>query len=308
MTLRFLGHIDLPPHRSGSGFDHADVHSPTDRIYVAHTANDSVDVIDCAQDRYIESIPGLPAVAGALVSEPRGLIFTTNRGENTVSVFAPGDERNAFKIGVGIRPNGVAFDPKRGLLVVANVGDPAISNSYTASVVDIGRKERVTEVKVPGRTRWAIYDPATETFFINIASPARIVAIDARGPSKISNEYGVPAEGPHGLDLDPATGRLFCACDAGILFAIDAASGRVLSDVPLSGAPDVIFLNQRTGRLYVAIGDPGVIDVIDIAAIRRKEVVTTEAGAHTLALDRKRNKVYALLPRSHRAAVFVDAA
>jgi DNA-binding beta-propeller fold protein YncE len=193
-------------------------------------------------------------------------------------------------------------------LVVANVGDPAISNSYTASVVDIGRKERVTEVKVPGRTRWAIYDPATETFFINIASPARIVAIDARGPSKISNEYGVPAEGPHGLDLDPATGRLFCACDAGILFAIDAASGRVLSDVPLSGAPDVIFLNQRTGRLYVAIGDPGVIDVIDIAAIRRKEVVTTEAGAHTLALDRKRNKVYAFLPRSHRAAVFVDAA
>jgi DNA-binding beta-propeller fold protein YncE len=308
MSLRSLGHIELPAHRSNGGFDHADVHSPTDRIYVAHTANDSIDVIDCAQDRYIESIPGLTAVAGTLVSEPRDLIFTTNRGENTVSVFAPGDERNAFKIGVGIRPNGVAFDPKRGLLVVANVGDPAISNSYTASVVDIGRKERVTEVKVPGRTRWAIYDPATETFFINIASPAGIVAIDARDPSKISREYGVPAEGPHGLDLDPATGRLFCACDAGILFAIDAGSGRVLGDVPLSGAPDVIFLNQRTGRLYVAIGDPGVIDVIDIAAMRRKEVVATEAGAHTLALNRKRNKVYAFLPRSHRAAVFVDAA
>jgi DNA-binding beta-propeller fold protein YncE len=247
-------------------------------------------VIDCVQDRYIESIPGLTAVAGALVSEPRDLIFTTNRGENTVSVFAPGDERNAFKIGVGIGPNGVAFDPKRGLLVVANVGDPAISNSHTASVVDIGRKERVAEIKVPGRTRWAIYDPATETFFINIASPARIVAIDAGDPSKISKEYVVPAEGPHGLDLDPATGRLFCACDAGILFAIDAASGRVLGDVPLSGAPDVIFLNQRTGRLYGAIGDPGVIDVIDITAMRREEVVPTEAGAHTLALDRKRSK------------------
>jgi DNA-binding beta-propeller fold protein YncE len=308
MTLRTLGHIELPLHRSGGGFDHADVHSPTDRIYVAHTANDSIHVIDCAQDRYIESIPGLTAVAGALVSEARGLIFTTNRGENTVSVFAPGDERSAFKIAVGIRPNGVAFDSKRGLLVVANVGDPAISNSYTASVVDLGRKERVSEIKVPGRTRWAIYDPRTETFFINIASPARIVTIDARDPNKISKEYVVPAEGPHGLDLDPATGRLFCACDAGILFAIDAGSGRVLRDVPLSGAPDVIFLNPRTGRLYVAIGDPGVIDVIDIAAMRREEVVPTEAGAHTLALDRKRSKVYAFLPQSHRAAVFVDAA
>jgi hypothetical protein len=92
------------------------------------------------------------------------------------------------------------------------------------------------------------------------------------------------------------------------LFAIDAVSGRVLRDVPLSGAPEVIFLNQRTGHLYVAIGDPGVIDVIDIAAMRREEVVATEAGAHTLALDRKRSKVYAFLSRSHRAAVFTDAA
>jgi DNA-binding beta-propeller fold protein YncE len=307
MTLRSLGHIELPPHRSGSGFDHADVHSPTDRIYVAHTANDSIDVINCAQDQYVESFSGFPAVAGALVSEARSLIFTTNRGENAVSIFAPGDERNVFKIGVGIRPNGVASDSKRGLLVVANVGDPAISNSYTASVVDLGRKERVSEIKVPGRTRWAIYDPGTEIFFVNIAAPARIVAIDARDPNKISKEYVVPAEGPHGLDLDPATGRLFCACDAGILFAIDAVSGRVLSDVPLSGPPDVIFLNQRTGHLYVAIGEPGVIDVIGIAAMHREEVVPTEAGAHTLALDRKRNKVYAFLPRSHRAAVFVDA-
>jgi DNA-binding beta-propeller fold protein YncE len=306
MSLRLLGYVALPEHRSNGGFDHADVHSPTDQIYVAHTANDSIDVIDCSQDRYVESIPGLTAVAGALVSEARGLIFTTNRGENTVSVFAPRDERNAFKIGVGIRPNGVAFDAKRGLLVVANVGDPAISNSYTASVVDIGRKERVTEIKVPGRTRWAIYDPATETFFINIASPARIAAIAARDPNKISKEYVVPAEGPHGLDLDPATGRLFCACDAGILLAIDAGSGRILGDVRLSGAPDVIFLDQKTGHLYVAIGDPGVIDVIDIAAMRREEVVPTEVGAHTLALDRKRSKVYAFLPRSHRAAVFVD--
>lgn len=307
MTLRFLSHIDLPAHRSSGGFDHADIHAPTDRIYVAHTANDSIDVIDCAQDRYVDSVTGFPAVAGALVSEARGLVFTTNRGENTVSVFTPGDEPNGFKIGVGVKPNGVAFDDSRGLLVVANVGDPAIADSFTASVVDIGRRERIAEIKVPGRTRWAIYSPAIETFFINIASPARIVAIDAREPAKISKQFEVPAAGPHGLDFDPATGRLLCACDAGSLFAVDAASGRVLGDVRLSGAPDVIFLDPRSGYLYVAIGDPGVIDVIDIAAMRRKEVVTTESGAHTLALDRKRNKVYAFLPRSHRAAVFVDA-
>jgi DNA-binding beta-propeller fold protein YncE len=247
-------------------------------------------------------------VAGALVSEAHGLVFTSNRGENTVSVFAPRDERNAFKIAVGVKPNGLVFDPTRGILIAANVGDPSIPDSYSASVVDLGRRERIAEVKVPGRTRWAIYDAAREMFFVNIASPARIVVIDARDPIKISTEYEIPAAGPHGLDLDPAKGRLLCACDAGALFAIEAASGRVLGNVRLSGTPDVIFLHQQSGRLYVAIGDPGVIDVIDIGTMRCEEVVPTEAGAHTLALDRKRNKIYSFLPQSHRAAVFVDTA
>jgi DNA-binding beta-propeller fold protein YncE len=305
MALRLLGHIELPPNRSKGGFDHADVHQRTDRLYVAHTSNDAVDVIDTARDRYIESISGFTAVAGTLVSETRGLVFTSNRGEDTVSVFAPGIERQAFKIPVGVKPNGLAFDSIRGILIVANVGDPLILNSYSVSVVDLARRERIAEVNVPGRTRWAIYNESREVFFVNIASPARIIAIDARDPTKISREYDIPAAGPHGLDLDPATGRLMCACDAGILLAIDPDPGDVLGDVGLSGAPDVIFLLQRSfGRLYVAVGDPGVIDVIDVETMRREEVVTTEAGAHTLALDRKRNKVYAFLPESHRAAIF----
>ncbi len=307
MGLRLLGHIELPAHRSTGGFDHADIHPPTDRIYVAHTSNNSIDIIDGTRGRYIESVDGFTAVAGALVSEARDLIFTSNRGENTVSVFAPGAERDAFKIAVGMKPNGLAFDPARSILIAANVGDPSIPDSYSVSVVDVGRRERIAEIKVPGRTRWAIYDAALETFFVNIASPARIVGIDARDPTRISKEYEVPAEGPHGLDLDVAKGRLLCACDAGTLVAIDAASGRVLGDVPLSGAPDVIFLHPQSGHLYVAVGDPGVIDVINVGTMRREEVVQTEAGAHTLALDRKRNKVYAFLPQSHRAAVFLDA-
>src|SRR5262245_55668161 len=137
MALRLLGHVELPPNRAQGGFDHADIHAPTNRLYVAHTSNDAVDVVDVENDRYIESISGLTGVAGALVSEARGLVFTSNRGENTVSVFAPGAEREALKIAVGVKPNGLAFDPTRGVLIAANVGDPSIPDSYSASVVDI---------------------------------------------------------------------------------------------------------------------------------------------------------------------------
>ena len=111
MALRLLSHIELPAHRSNGAFDHADIHLPTDRIYVAHTSNDSIDVIDCVRDRYIESIAGVIGVAGALVSEARGLVFTSNRGENTVSVFEPCAERNAFKIAVGVSRTGSRSTP-----------------------------------------------------------------------------------------------------------------------------------------------------------------------------------------------------
>src|SRR5215468_6402155 len=158
--MKHVVNIDLPEHRGTGGFDHADIHAASDRLYVAHTCNDAIDVIDVSQDRYVESIGGLKAVAGALVSQERDLVFTSNRGENTVSVFTVCPETDTFKVTVGMKPNGLAFAPDRNMLIAANVGDPAIPGSYTLSVVDVARRERIAEVPVPGRTRWAVYDAA----------------------------------------------------------------------------------------------------------------------------------------------------
>ncbi len=51
MPLRHFGYIELPPSRSDVGFDHADIHAASDRLYVAHTSNDTIDVIDVVHDR-----------------------------------------------------------------------------------------------------------------------------------------------------------------------------------------------------------------------------------------------------------------
>jgi hypothetical protein len=118
----------------------------------------------------------------------------------------------------------------------------------------------------------------------------------------------VPHAGPHGLDLDVRRRRLFCACDAGVLLEIDADGGEVLASETIAGVPDVVFFNEALGRLYVAIGDPGLIEVFDTGPLRRRETVATEAGAHTLSFDARRNIVCAFLPRSHRAAVYEDRA
>src|SRR5512142_231715 len=115
--MQFTTTIDLPPHVGSGSFDHAAVHRTSGKIYVAHTANDALDVIDCTSDRYLHSIPGLTGVAGALVSDEHNLVFTSNRGEDTVGIFRVGDEQKITKVKVGIHPNGLASDAKRGLLL-----------------------------------------------------------------------------------------------------------------------------------------------------------------------------------------------
>src|SRR2546426_6881858 len=92
MSLRLLGHIELPAHVREGGFDHAAVHHELSRLYVAHTSNDDVDVVDCASNRFLRSLHGLKGVAGVLASDERGLLFTANRGENTVSIFTAEEE------------------------------------------------------------------------------------------------------------------------------------------------------------------------------------------------------------------------
>jgi DNA-binding beta-propeller fold protein YncE len=307
VALRHLGFVDLPAHTSPGGFDHAAVHEPTGRIYVAHTANDAVDVIDVAARRYVGSIHGLPAVAGALVAEP-DLVFTSNRGDNTVGIFTTGDLTRVDKIDVGVRPNGLAYDRERARLLVAHVGDAAIRGSYTVSIVDVRARKRLADIAVPGRTRWAVHDAASDAFHVNIADPPQIVVLEAGDPVRVRRVVAVPHAGPHGLDIDVARRRLFCACDAGVLAEVDADSGKVVTTHVIAGVPDVVFFNAALARLYVAIGDPGVIEVFDTTPLRRAETVSTEPGAHTLSFDASRNIVGAFLPASHRAALYEDRA
>ena len=308
MSLKNLGYIELPAHAKPGGFDHAAVHRATSRLYVAHTSNDALDVMDCANERYLHSVPNLTGVAGALVADERNLVFTSNRGENTVGIFTPENETAIIKVGVGIRPNGLAYDPARNLLLAANVGDPAIPNSFTVSMVDVSARALIANVPVAGRTRWAIFDPQTEMFYVNIADPAQITVIDARAPTQIAHTIAIPVAGPHGLDLDVTRQRLFCACDGKHLVVVDARSSTVSRQVEIGGVPDVIFFNAALKHLYVAIGDPGVIEVFDTDTLQKIETVPTEKGAHTLAFDAANNKVYAFLPQTHRAAVYVDEA
>src|SRR5882724_7399166 len=108
MTLTLTGHVVLPEHKAKGGFDHAAVHAASGHVYVAHTANDAVDVFDSAAQKFLFSVPRLPAASGVLISDEAQLIIASNRSENTIGIFGPGPEPEVTKIAVGVQPNGLA--------------------------------------------------------------------------------------------------------------------------------------------------------------------------------------------------------
>ena len=304
MPLQFVGHVPLPANNGAGGFDHAAVHAASGHVYVAHTANSAVDVFDPAARKHLYSIPGLAAVAGALVSDESQLVFTSNRGENTIGVFAPGPDPEVTKIAVGVRPNGLAWDAKRRLVLAANVGDPAVPHSCTLSIVDLDARALRASIEVPGRTRWTVFDAEAEVFYVNIMQPSQIVVVDARHPDRVARTMTIAADGAHGLDFDPATRRLFCACDSGVLVTLDAGTGKVLDQSKLSGVPDVVWFNPARQQLYVAVGDPGVVDVFDTRTMKSLGTAATEKGAHTTAFPPAGDCLIAFLPQTHRAAIY----
>jgi DNA-binding beta-propeller fold protein YncE len=305
VILTRVAFIPLPPGKQ-PGFDHADVYraqSPrASRLYVAHTGADRIDIIDCLANSYLGSLPDVPGVAGVLIYSEQDFLFSSDRGCARMSIYRCSDETLLGRVAVGERPNGLAYDPVRRRLFVFNIGNPPGVNC-TVSVIAVDEVRVIATIPLPGRPRWAVYDAVTEHIYANVQKPAQIVVLSAKD-LKIARAFNVPTAGPHGLAISDE--RLFCAADGGALVALDRDSGAVLGSVTLPGEPDVVMHDPASARLYVAIGAPGVVSVIDDQRLETLETVETESGAHTIGWNADTRTLYAFLPTSGGAAVFAE--
>jgi DNA-binding beta-propeller fold protein YncE len=305
MALKTAGFIPIPPSKQ-PGFDHADVYRSaapaTSRLYVAHTGADRIDVIDCLSNNYLRFLSDTSGVAGILIDSQQDFLFSSDRRCARASIYYCSTETLVGRVEVGKCPNGLAYDPVRHHLFVFNIGDPPGVNC-TVSVIAVDEMQVIATIPLRGRPRWAVYDPSTGQVYANIQKPAEIVVLDS-ADLRIVRFFEIPVAGPHGLAI--AGKRLFCAADGGALVALDRDSGAVLGSVTLPGEPDVVMHDSALARLYVAIGSPGVLSVIDEQRLEMLEIVETESGAHTIAWNPDSRTLYAFLPGSGGAAVFEE--
>ena len=295
--MKDLGVIEIP-NALNSEFDHAAFDPRTRRVFIAHTARDCIEVIDHNAGKHIATLPGFPGVAGAVADD--GEILATNRGAASVAWLDGQTYETKAVFKCGPRPNGAAIVKRGGIAIAACIGDDRESPTLSALNLKDG-SQRV--IDLPGRPRWCVTDAAPERVFLCIREPSMVLVARLPDLDDVAH-WALPSGGAHGLDIDHSHGRLYAACDEAALVEIASGSGKVTNVWPIAGAPDVTFFNPATGRVHVAIGEPGLVQTIDPrtgASVR----TVTGIGAHTTAIVVP-DRLYVISPKHGGILVLTD--
>jgi hypothetical protein len=98
------------------------------------------------------------------------------------------------------------------------------------------------------------------------------------------------------MDMDRAHSRIIIGCrGAGMFSVLDAASGKVVFTHGIGGGVDAAEFDPKTGLAYLSTGADGALwifsekgpDQFDLV-----QTVPTQAGARTMAVDRKTGRIY----------------
>jgi len=298
LTLTISCHVDLPRHQTG-GFDHADVHLESGHVCVAHTGLGTVEILDGEKAKHLVTIPGCIEASGVVCAQKENLFFAASRGTGKIVMIDALTNQVLREAQAGSAPNGLAWDGKHKQLLVADVQD------NKARLVDPYSGKLISSLQLAGRPRWCAYSVTRDQFLVNIREPAGVAIL---APENTSQKAFLPVSkmGPHGLDIDDKNDLAYIACDDGSVVVLDVSTGHEEAVVPIGGSPDVIWLNTEKHRLYCAIGRPGMIEVINTEKLVVDEKANTEEGAHTFTFDKKRQRLYAFLPKSCRMAVYKE--
>ncbi|MCL4241993.1 MAG: hypothetical protein KJ048_11640 [Dehalococcoidia bacterium] len=285
---------------AGGKFDHAACDELSGLVFIAQTSNGCVAVLDPVRCVQLETLPDHAGAAGVVAAH--GQVAVTNRDEGTLSVIDGRSLREVQRVAIGARPNGVALGSD-GIAVVGDLGDDSRTPALVWCHLRSGSRKLL---ELPGPPKWLVMDPVRSIAYCAISSPSGVLVLDAL-KCEVLASWPLPAADAHGVDLDTAGGRLWVACDGGELVSVSTRDGSVLASWPLPGVPDATFFNPDSGRVHVAIGEPGTIATVDPAQPDQVHLTPTGPGAKTTALVRP-GQLFAFRPQTGDALELIEPA
>jgi DNA-binding beta-propeller fold protein YncE len=257
----------------------------SNRLFIARATR--VMVVDLATHKLIGEIPNTVGVHGVAIVTDAHRGVTSNGKANNAFIFDLASLKTEATIVTGEKPDAILYDPFTHLVLTMN------GHANSATLIDTTTEKAVGTIALPGRPETAVAD-GKGLVYINLEDKAQIAVVDMTARSVVKTWDIAGCEEPTGLAIDFDHSRLFSGCHNGVLAAIDAASGRVIQQLPIGSGVDAVAFDPVLHMVFTSNGE-GSVSVIqqdDADHYHNRETVTTLPGAKTMALDPGRHLIY----------------
>ena len=282
-AYKFLNEI---PIGGEGGWDILTIDSAGRRLYLSHATK--VVVVDLEKNAVAGEIADTPGVHGFVPVPALQRGFSSNGKENKTSVVDLKTLATNAKIDTGENPDAIVYDSQRSEVYIFN------HTGKSATVIDAKTAKTVETISLGGSPEFAAVDSAAGRVYCNIEDKSEVEVIDAAKREVIGRWPLAPGEEPTGIALDVAHHRLFATCHNKLLAMLDTTTGRVLATVPIGAGVDGCVFDDTTQLAFASCGDGTTTIAKEETAEKMSilQVLKTERGARTIALDPKTHRIY----------------
>ena len=270
---------------SPGGWDYIAVGPGNNRLYVSHGTQ--VNILDKTTGDSIGIIENTTGVHGIAFDKANGRGYTSNGRSNNVTVFDLESNQVITQIATGENPDAILYEPFTKKIITCN------GRSKDLSVIDPVENKVVSTIPVGGKPETAVSN-GDGKLYVNIEDKNEIVQVDLKTFTVVAHWSVAPGEEPTGLVLDKKTNRLFAGCGNKFLIGVNAATGAVITSLPIGDGCDGVGFDADTKNIFTSNGE-GTMSVFHEKSADKIEpvaTVTTKRGARTITVDQQTHLVY----------------
>ncbi len=279
-------HLDKKVKLGGTGgWDYLAVDPATHRLFISRGTH--VIVVDPAEGKILGDIPDTQGVHGIAIADEFNKGFTTNGRTGDSTMFDLTSLKPLGNIKTDEDTDGTIYDPFSKRVFTFN-GDAASS-----SAIDAASGKLVSTIPLGGKPEFGATD-GKGNIFVNLEDKSSLVKFDAK-TLKIANTWPLaPCESPSGLAIDAAHEILIVGCHNKLMTFVDGNSGKILGTVPIGQGVDANRFDPATGYAFASCGDGTITIAHEDSPTKFSlvEMIQTQRGARTMALDYATHTVY----------------
>jgi DNA-binding beta-propeller fold protein YncE len=279
--------------KGDGGTDYVAVEAATGRVFVSRSTH--VMVVDGATGKVVGDIQNTPGVHGAGFATAAGHGFTTNSGDQTVTMFDLKTLAVIRQIKIGPGLDGIMYDEPDDKIILTNHSRPI----GTLTAIDPNSGDVVATVELEDTAPEGAAADGKGRIFVNNEGKNTIQVIDVKTWKPIASWPLAPCDGPTGIAYDKASNRIFSGCSKTSV-VVDAATGKVVASIANGTRVDALGWDAAKKLIYIPNGGEGNVTVVHQDSADKYSVVATVPtvpGAKTIAVDPATHRVYLFQPQ-----------